>query len=70
MPHSAKPPASTGSKSRVSASTVITGQCSVRYVDHITSGASICLLAERFGARRGRHPDTASTHFSRVKVRA
>lgn len=45
MPHSAKPPASTGSKLRVSASTVNTGQCSVHYVDHITSGASIGLLA-------------------------
>jgi hypothetical protein len=56
------PSAATGTKSRKGASTVITGQCSVRYIDHITSGASICLLAERFGARRGRHPATASTY--------
>ena len=61
------PPASTGSKSRVSASTVVTGQCSVRYVDHITSRASIDALAERFGARRGRHPATAST-YSRIQA--
>ena len=38
------------------------GLCSVRYVHHITSRANIGSLAERFGARRRRHPATASTH--------